>query len=286
MAERPTFSEALKRLRTTGKQFDQKSSRIPLGNEFTHLDWKGEQVPALVDGQIIYEPAAVYAKDPLVQSRLNDLRGETSFEGLATYLRRMLQDPELIIGFSGYASDGFGYEVEADGMQEILRSFRQEKIGLVVDGGTSLGVPGLSGLIAKHEGFETLGILPLEGLRSVGPRETIIVLGKQYGDETELIGRFPDVLFIMGGGPNATREYLEALRTGNSVVMMKLKDYPANSLASTFETLSETQQARKTGQLTVCHKIAEISVVVNSLSIPSLAAIHQNRATKDFSSAT
>lgn len=291
MAERtpitpPLLAPAIDRialLRTTGNQFtDQKNSRVPLPG-ITYTNWRRNQVPAIFDPYItIHGIGELHARDPKVQFELDRYRKRSPSESLTTFLQEKLKRTGLIIGFSGYASDGFHYEAETEGIQAVLQASKRQgiPIDLIVDGGTSLGIPGLSGLLAQQESIATLGCIPLEGLRSVGVRDTTIVLGETYGDETHAIGTIPDILIVLGGGPNAAKEYQTALNAGNIVLMVHLKEYPSNSLINTFESLPGTQDAIQQGKVIVCNNLESIGEFFASIDDLKMKEVHKNRNNK------
>lgn len=129
---------------------------------------------------------------------------------------------------------------------------------LVVDGGVSDGVLGLSGILANRFEVPSLGYIPLQGLSSIGPRTRLVVHKDTYLDREILVGLTPDVLVCVGGGLGTQRECEAALEHGGVVLLLALRDYGPGSLPSVYLEHSITKSAARDGRLIVCSNVRDI----------------------------
>lgn len=183
----------------------------------------------------------------------------------------------LIWGFSGYATPGPEYLREGRVMRMIFTALHQwyQLPSLVVDGGVSDGVPGLSGVIAPHYTVPTLGYVPLKGLDSYGPRTHLVAHKQTYREREVMVGVTPDILVCVGGAGGTIRECEAALRNGGVVLMLAPKnDYDEQSLPGTYKNNPVIQQHSKNfftctaGQLVQEH-LPKVIYRARHISLPS-----------------
>ncbi len=160
----------------------------------------------------------------------------------------------MIWGFSGYATAGYPYGVEAESLSELYGYLSKigKKPSLVVDGGVSAGVLGLNGVIAEQHQVTTFGCIPLQGLSSTGLRDHMVIWGNTYDDREILVGTLPDILVCVGGGDGTRRECQTALNNGSVVLLLSPRSYGPNSLPETYQGFSEMTRALSEHRLFVC----------------------------------
>jgi hypothetical protein len=175
--------------------------------------------------------------------------------------RQWLSGSDTILGFSGYATAGYNYTAEADGMQAVFEYFHnaRKRLALVTDGGVSAGVVGLSGVLGRMWNVPTLGFLPLKGLAEMGSRDHMIVWGNTFRDRERLVGTMPDILVCVGGSDGSMRECLEALKMDIVVVLLILKDYDPTSFPGTFSKMRKFSSPPRKGQVLACRSVDDIA---------------------------
>lgn len=269
-------------LRTTGEQFDdaeRKAAWLPLVDVTLRGDNACE--PALY-----YSHTVPYIPNMVVPSlrMLNALEEVRPARSTVQHPDALLSSIEnsrgVILGFSGYGTGGgFSYETEFQAINDIFDRCHDSgiHIDMVVDGGTGFGVPGLGGAIANQRGFDTLGYLPARGLRGAAPRQTSVVTGEEFGDEALALGGTPDVLIALGGGPIAEQEIDSAIRSGSTVVLAALKQYPESSAVYLPTRNAPARIAQKAGKLVTCSTTSEISDVLDWLDMSALRHLRISR---------
>lgn len=287
----PSLDEQLELVRTTGNQFDpdeRRARRLPIPGVMLEGD-DGELELALYDAGVVPTiPNMVVSSNGLCHA-LQELRPDhPTSKSAGSFVLGMFFRSELIIGFSGYGTGTdpggkrYSYEAECDGMNELFDALQEVELPVshVVDGGTGYGVPALSGLIAQQRGLKTVGYSPARSLRGIASRDTSVIVGKEFGDEAIALGSTPDMLFVLGGGPNAEKEIEAALAVGSRIMQLNLRDYPGSSVAHMVDRHSGAQEAEEKGQLTVCRSMDEAREVIQGLD---LAELKKNRYPERFS---
>lgn len=278
--ELPPISDQLDLLRLRGEQFraeERQVARAVLPGIFMESDG----TPALYDTRIIPHIPSMIVSDPAVCHALEGIRdGHSTTQSTTTFIDKLRNTAGLIIGFSGYGTEGRYYGVEQDGIEAVLTGSKEAglPIDLVVDGGTGYGVPGLSGVLANVHGYSTLGCTPLRGLRGAAPRDNFVVIDQEFGHEARVLGASSDVLFALGGGPIAREEILSALRRGSKVVFLTRKTYPDSSAAYLHERHPRAKSAYQSGQLEVFKTVDQLAAFLGTLSISSVKANRGRRA--------
>lgn len=218
--------------------------------------------------------------DPAVCRALEGIRdGHSTTQNTTTFIEKFRNTAGLIVGFSGYGTEGRDYGTEDAGITAVLTGSKDAglPIDLVADGGTGYGVPGLSGVLAKMHGFSTLGCTPLRGLRGAAPRDNLVVVDQEFGNEARVLGASSDLLFVLGGGPIAGEEMLSALHRGSKVISLVLKKYRVNSAAYLHEWHPKAKRAYQSGQLEVFETVDQLAAFLGTLDISDIKANRDRR---------
>ncbi len=114
------------------------------------------------------------------------------------------------IGVVGPSKDG---SFDSDLAQKIL----EEELGLLavsheeltlVSGLTDMGVPGLAYKVGSRLGMSTVGVACSKALEmKCFPCDEVLIVGKEWGDESETFLNRIDELLQLGSSPQATREF-------------------------------------------------------------------------------
>ena len=122
--------------------------------------------------------------------------------------RRYWPDVEFL-GVIGYSSSKFDV-VKA---KEIISSFYDQFDDLVIVSGlTNLGIPAIAYAEAKKREWKTSGIACQKAKDfAVFPCDHIIMIGENWGDESEFFLSRIDMLLKVGGGTQSEAEYARAL---------------------------------------------------------------------------
>ncbi|HET6746971.1 MAG TPA: hypothetical protein VFH06_02600 [Candidatus Saccharimonadales bacterium] len=186
-------------------------------------------------------------------------------EDAVALIERRFQQDDLIWGVSGFASAGFNYTTEAKALSELYGYLvgTERAPSLSVDGGVSDGNLGLNAVIAAMHGVQTLGCIPLQGLKCASQRSFMIAWGDTYKDREILVGTIPDVLVCVGGLDGTRRECETALRNGSVVLLLALKDYSPDSLPKTYTQFDTMRTALKDDRLFVCTAASELNTTLD-----------------------
>lgn len=278
----PTVEQAYNLLCAQGDQFGKRPSASLLeGLSYEHPS-KGQR-DITIDGQVLSIARLVYAGDPALGHALQQQGVHTAplSDAISLFAQHFVSD-STVWGFSGYATPGHNYGVEARGMAALYDHLVAigEKPGLTIDGGVSAGILGLNGVLAQAYGVASLGFIPLQGLASVGTRDYVVVKGNTYADREELVGVTPDILCVWGGADGARRECQATLRNGGVALIVALKDYGSASLPSTYHQFAEMQSAMSEGRLIVCRTLKDIPACVDAVLEVSALARSRNRSVR------
>lgn len=253
----PGSAEEYDSLCARGEQLPESARRVrPQGDVTYRHPVRGVQTVAIdrlalsgtgqvYAGRDLREPFGKYGAEPAPAARA------------VTAISRLSEDGGLVWGFSGFATSGFSYGSEAQGMNAILRylkTARQEPV-LITDGGVSAGVLGLSGVLARRLRIPCMGFLPKQGLSCFGPRDHLVVAMETYPERDCLVGTAPDVLVCVGGGEGTLRECETALAHGSTVLLLALKDYGPASMSAAGHGGNEMRAAARQGRLIRCHSM-------------------------------
>lgn len=107
--------------------------------------------------------------------------------------------------------------------EKPIRAVRtNEKI--VVSGLTNLGIPGLAYRLAEKRGWKTIGIACSKAEEyECWPVNKKIIVGKEWGDESQTFLDSIDILIRIGGGQQAKRETETFKKTNKPVIEFELE---------------------------------------------------------------
>lgn len=272
----PSLDQQIEMLAATGDQFlpeERRACRQPLAGVYL-----GDQ-QAQYDARIISKIPHIIVPRADVYRALCPVRPADALTTMYADMTvdTLMNSEELIIGFSGYGTgDGRNYREEREGIEQLFQHCASGELPVssVVDGGTGYGIPGLSGALAQKYGLETVGFAPLRSLRGAAPRDTLAVVGEEFGDEAEVLGATPDVLLVFGGGPNAEKEVFASMAAGSLVIPVVLKHYKEDSAVHLAKRDKDVAKASIAGQFIVCE---DITSVVSVLEAIDMDRIHKAR---------
>jgi predicted Rossmann-fold nucleotide-binding protein len=201
----------------------------------------------------------VFASASVGQS-LAHIRHVESLYGAARIIGNTMFGRRLIWGVSGFAARGYELNAEAKGMSRVFNHLARsnERPALIVDGGSSQSVLGLSGILAKKHSFTSVGFTALQGMASMAPRDLMVFSGTTYQSREELIGLTADILLCFGGGEGTRRECLANLYYGGVSVVFALKDYPADMFAGEYRNRTDKTEEELDGRLIICRSVRDI----------------------------
>lgn len=195
----PTFQAALGNLRRTGEMLPPYTCPEL---DVTYEHPRKGSLPIAIDDRVLPAVGTLYTNNralgEAVRSKF-DHQTRTLAHAQAILLDA-LQVSAPVWGFAGYTGTGIGYDTEAAGIGKFYRHLGQLKYKpkLIVDGGVSTGVLGLSSIFAKSLHIPTLGFIPFKGLSSIGPRTHMVVCGATYPNRQVAVAAASDILVCWG----------------------------------------------------------------------------------------
>ena len=268
--ELPSAKESITSIRKNGDPFATAPlSPITLGEATYEHPKKGIRTIA-GDKRIFARAVRAYTDHEPLRSAINDL-GVTYAWALEDFVVELLNAhtaPSLFFGFSGFASKGedCGCDLEANAMLSIYRflcSKSPNRPRLVSDGGSGAGVLALNGILADEYQIESIGFSPYQGVASMSARDQLVITRNTYQDREVLVGTLPDVLVCVGGGEGTKREAIEAVKAGNTVLLVMLRgnDNP-DILAGSWHKAPKLMEANADGTLLVCEHLEDIPLAL------------------------
>lgn len=132
----------------------------------------------------------------------------------------------LRIGVVGYS----GQKFNANGATKILAkalddiaSETNEEISLV-SGLTDVGIPAIAYRLAAQRGWSTVGVACSKAMEfAVFPVDSSLIVGTEWGDESETFLNMIDVLVRVGGGNQSKAETAAAKKRGIPVIEFDLE---------------------------------------------------------------
>ena len=125
-----------------------------------------------------------------------------------SYLFEQEKRKEMKIGVIGYSAQKFD---EEQGKKLILRGLSDlgvQGYDIIVSGLTNLGIPKLAYEIATEWGMRTVGIsCKLAKDHDCFSVDEEIIVGDNWGDESETFLNYIDALIKVGGGKQSEEEY-------------------------------------------------------------------------------
>ena len=127
------------------------------------------------------------------------------------------------VGFVGYSSGKFDEKKAKKIIDEIFSKELSRK-DIIVSGGTNLGIPKLVYEKAKSLNMETFGIMCKKGYDyEIFPVDTLIVVGEDWGDESDEFLSSIEILYRIGGGKQSLEEVKKAKKMGLTVKEYELE---------------------------------------------------------------
>ena len=278
-ARLPNIEQALALLSREGRHFpeaDRSPRRLPA---VAYQDRHGTHAVNL-DAHALGGTARFYVDNPELATLASSLGPRIGGRANAVLPAiRTAQRDGLVWGFSGFAMPGHPYNIEMQGMVELLTALLNtgQLPSLICDGGVSDGILGLAGVLAKRFGIPSLGYAPLEGLASIGPRDLLVAHKHTYQQREILVGITPDILVCVGGGPGSQRECEKAIQNGGIVVLLSLREYDYHlAVSKTYRRSKVLHEAADNGKFIVCgsvpimrERLPRILQVARRHSLPS-----------------
>jgi len=264
----PTVAEAYISLCKQGDQFTNTPlAATPLGALTYEHPEDGTRLVA-ADDRVLAATGRLYVANEGLNQALRSRNANVAPMGEAARLiEQHLTGDRMVWGTVGYASGGFDLTIEGEGMQRLYEyavADDRRRPSLLVDGGSSVGVLGLNGVLAKKYGIPTLGFTPVQGIAKMAPRDHVVVWGDLYPARQILVGSTPDIVFCWGGGPGAQMECIYALKKRSVVVLMSLGDYGSEALLHTYQSVRVMRRAAKKGRLIICETVDDIPARVDA----------------------
>ena len=140
----------------------------------------------------------------------------------------------LRIGVVGYSAGKFD-EAEAirllnKGFDEALQLNPGATKVVIVTGYTDLGIPALAYRIAEERGWFTVGVASGKAAEHpCFPVDLPVIVGMEWGAESEAFLSTSDVYLRVGGGDQAHTEIAQAKESGRPVIEYELDREPQES---------------------------------------------------------
>lgn len=240
-----TGRQAFERLCRTGELMDDPSDRelLDTGLSYVHPTKGTRQI--VIDTRLLgagkfYVPSAQLA---------TILKFRGAEVGRYDNLRPILFADGLTCGFAGFASAQANYKAEGKVIQAIFETIKKANPVLIVDGGAKAGVLGFSGVLAAEHRIPSLGVTPLQGLKSFAPRNHHFIWGNTYQDREQVVGTLAKILFCIGGGDGTRREAQAAIKAGNVVVLLSPKVYGSELFYGNHHAFPDLMAAKNSQRL-------------------------------------
>lgn len=139
----------------------------------------------------------------------------------------MKKDLEIRVGVVGYCPPSKFDEKEAEKMlneafDKIKARFPGRKI-TIVSGLTNVGVPAIAYRLASEKGYKTEGVACKKAEDfEIYPVDKKIIVGNDWGEESETFLKESEVLIRVGGGKQSFKEAAEAKKQGKWVLNYNL----------------------------------------------------------------
>ena len=127
--------------------------------------------------------------------------------------KNYLTEHKLIkIGFIGYSPQKFDKEKATKILIKIFKELEDKYLTAeIVSGLTNMGIPGMVYKIAKREDYKTTGIACSRANSYVCfPVDKKIIVGNNWGDESDTFLEYIDILYKIGGGHQSDIEFQKA----------------------------------------------------------------------------
>ncbi|NEP01383.1 MAG: hypothetical protein F6K58_22550 [Symploca sp. SIO2E9] len=131
------------------------------------------------------------------------------------------------IGVVGYSKQVFESDTALSLIQrafDVIATKQNIEVVEVVSGLTQLGIPALAYQEAVRRGWKTIGVACRKALDyQCFPVDQRIIVGRNWGDESQAFLDMIDILVRFGGGQQAHFECLLAQEQGKQVIEFELR---------------------------------------------------------------
>ncbi|MFA5313829.1 MAG: hypothetical protein WC375_11045 [Methanomassiliicoccales archaeon] len=148
----------------------------------------------------------------------------------------MTEAKNIKIGLTGYSGAKFNEKIAAALVSSALSLVEEISFDenmdtplsfTLVSGYTDLGIPAIGYRIAHRMGWETTGIACEKAKEyTTYPVDHAIIVGTEWGEESETFLGHIDMLVRVGGGKQAIKETEEAKKRGIKVLEFDLPEKP------------------------------------------------------------
>jgi len=132
----------------------------------------------------------------------------------------------LYVGVMGYSDQGFDATLAMKMLNEAFDIIQREsgREVRIVSGYTNLGIPALAYQEAVRRGWKTVGVACNKAKDyDVFPCDKVIIVGEDWGDESQAFLAKCEVFIQIGGGAQSHREAEKAIKSGKAVFVYDLK---------------------------------------------------------------
>ncbi len=128
------------------------------------------------------------------------------------------------IGIIGYSIQKFNEKKAREMINNIYDSFEKHIDNLVIVSGlTDLGIPKIAYEEAVKRNYKTIGIACQKAKEyELFPVDEKIIIGEEWGDESNTFLKYIDILIKIGGGEQSKKEVEQAKENGIKVYEFKL----------------------------------------------------------------
>jgi hypothetical protein len=124
------------------------------------------------------------------------------------------KEKKMNVGVIGYSAQKFDEVLAKKLILEGLNKIGIENISCIVSGLTNIGIPKIAYEIATELKLETIGIAcKLANDYDLFPVDKEIIVGDNWGDESETFLNYIDCLIKVGGGKQSEEEYKKFNKT-------------------------------------------------------------------------
>jgi len=116
------------------------------------------------------------------------------------------------VGIIGYSNQSFNKQKAREEIKRIYDELEDKHNNIsIVSGYTNLGIPKIAYEEATEKGWETVGIACKKASNyETYPVDKFVIVGEDWGDESELFLNSIDILVKIGGGKQSDEECRKA----------------------------------------------------------------------------
>lgn len=115
------------------------------------------------------------------------------------------------IGVIGYSAKKFDIDLATryliSAFDSVCAKIDQSDEVYIISGYTDMGIPGIAYRLAETYGWKTVGLSCKKAFENpLYPVDKEIIVGENWGDESETLINISDIMIRIGGGPQAMNE--------------------------------------------------------------------------------